>query len=130
MSTSPRPSTARRRRASSTPCSTRWPRTCAPEPACLIGPPHPDPRTWGAKPMSSPRPQKVALVVGGSRGIGAAISRRLARDGCAVAIVHLSRSEEAEGLAAELEAAGAQALVAAADIADPAALLAAIDLVL
>jgi 3-oxoacyl-[acyl-carrier protein] reductase len=72
----------------------------------------------------------VALVVGGSRGIGAAISRRLAAGGCAVAIVHLSRSEEAARLAAELEAAGAQVLVAAADVSDPAALLAAIDLVL
>jgi 3-oxoacyl-[acyl-carrier protein] reductase len=72
----------------------------------------------------------VALVVGGSRGIGAAISRRLASDGCAVAIVHLSRSEEAARLAAELEAAGAQVLVAAADVADPPALLAAIDLAL
>jgi 3-oxoacyl-[acyl-carrier protein] reductase len=72
----------------------------------------------------------VALVVGGSRGIGAAISRRLAADGCAVAIVHLSRSDEAARLAAELEAGGARALVAAADVADPAALLAAIDLVL
>jgi 3-oxoacyl-[acyl-carrier protein] reductase len=72
----------------------------------------------------------VALVVGGSRGIGAAISRRLAADGCAVAIVHLSRSGEAARLAAELEAAGAQVLVAAADVADPAALLASIDLVI
>jgi 3-oxoacyl-[acyl-carrier protein] reductase len=80
--------------------------------------------------VSDPRPNKVALVVGGSRGIGAAISRRLAADGCAVAIVHLSRSEEAAGLAAEMEATGAKVLVAAADVADPAALLAAIDLVL
>jgi 3-oxoacyl-[acyl-carrier protein] reductase len=69
----------------------------------------------------------VALVVGGSRGIGAAISRRLAADGCAVAIVHLSRSEEAARLAAELEAGGTPVLLAAADVADPAALLAAID---
>ncbi|MEA3032749.1 MAG: 3-oxoacyl-[acyl-carrier protein] reductase [Sphingomonadales bacterium] len=80
--------------------------------------------------MSGPRPQKVALVVGGSRGIGAAISRRLAADGCAVAIVHLSRSEEAARLAAELEGTGTPVLVAAADVADPKALLGAIDLVL
>ncbi|MEA2999744.1 MAG: 3-oxoacyl-[acyl-carrier protein] reductase [Sphingomonadales bacterium] len=80
--------------------------------------------------MSGPGPEKVALVIGGSRGIGAAISQRLAADGCAVAIVHLRRSEEAARLAAELEAAGAQVLVAAADVADPAALVAAIDLAL
>jgi 3-oxoacyl-[acyl-carrier protein] reductase len=80
--------------------------------------------------VADPRPNKVALVVGGSRGIGAAISRRLGADGCAVAIVYLSRSEEAARLAAELEAAGTPVLVAAADVADPAALLAAIDRVL
>jgi 3-oxoacyl-[acyl-carrier protein] reductase len=80
--------------------------------------------------VSGPRPEKVALVTGGNRGIGAAICRRLARDGCAVAIVHLSRSDEAARLAAELEAGGAPVLVAAADVADPSALLSAIDLVL
>ena len=80
--------------------------------------------------MSNPGRQKVALVTGGNRGIGAAISRRLAADGCAVAIVHLSRSEEAARLAAELETAGTPALVAEADVADPSALSAAIDLTL
>jgi 3-oxoacyl-[acyl-carrier protein] reductase len=67
------------------------------------------------------------LVVGGSRGIGAAISRRLAAEGCALAIVHLSRGAEAAALAAALEADGAQILLLAVDIADPAALCAAID---
>jgi 3-oxoacyl-[acyl-carrier protein] reductase len=77
--------------------------------------------------VAGPSPNKVALVVGGSRGIGAAISRRLAADGCAVAIVHLSRSGEAAGLAAELEAGGAPVLLVAADVADPEALIGAID---
>lgn len=70
---------------------------------------------------------KVALIVGGTRGIGAAISRRMAADGASVAMIHLSRAGEASALAAELEAAGGQALVIQADVADPAALSRAID---
>src|SRR4051812_9087882 len=130
MSTSPRPSTGRRKPASSTPCWMRWRRTCGPKAGLPDPAPSSRPAAQGSRQVSGPRPEKVALIVGGSRGIGAAISRRLAADGCAVAIVHLSRSEEAARLAAELEAGGARVLVAAADIADPAALLTAIDLVL
>jgi 3-oxoacyl-[acyl-carrier protein] reductase len=70
---------------------------------------------------------KVALIVGGSRGIGAAISRRMAADGASVAIIHLSRAGEAAALAAEIEAAGTMTLVIRADVADPAALCDAID---
>ena len=70
---------------------------------------------------------KTALILGGTRGIGAAISRRLAADGAAVAMIYLSRAAEAADLAAELQAAGARALTIQADIADPAALTAAID---
>jgi 3-oxoacyl-[acyl-carrier protein] reductase len=70
---------------------------------------------------------KVALIVGGSRGIGAAISRRLAADGASVAMIHLSRADEAAALAAGIEAAGTRTLVIRADVADPAALLDAID---
>jgi 3-oxoacyl-[acyl-carrier protein] reductase len=77
--------------------------------------------------VSDPSKGRIALILGGSRGIGGAISRRMAADGCAVAIVHRSRSQEAGQLAAELEANGAPVLVLQADIADPAALLAAID---
>lgn len=70
---------------------------------------------------------KVALIVGGSRGIGAAISRRMAADGASVAMIHLSRADEAAALAAEIEAAGIRILVIRADVADPVALLDAID---
>ena len=76
--------------------------------------------------LSSPRARKVALVVGGSRGIGGAISRRLAAEGRDVAIVYRSRSGEAERLCAELEATGAGVLLVEADVADPAALAGAI----
>jgi 3-oxoacyl-[acyl-carrier protein] reductase len=72
--------------------------------------------------LSQSGPRKAALIVGGSRGIGGAISRRMAADGRDVAIVYRSRDDEAARLAAELEAAGAQVLLVRADIADPAAL--------
>jgi len=73
------------------------------------------------------RSNKVALVIGGTRGIGAAISRRLAADGCAIAMIHRSRSTEAAQLAASMEAAGAKVLVHCADVSDPQALAASIE---
>jgi 3-oxoacyl-[acyl-carrier protein] reductase len=72
---------------------------------------------------------KVALIVGGTRGIGAAISRRMAADGASVAMIHLGRTEDAARLAQELETAGAEAFVIQADVADPTALEGAIDAV-
>lgn len=70
---------------------------------------------------------KVAFVTGGSRGIGAAIVRRLARDGAAVAFTYTSNAAPAQALAAEIEAAGGHALALQADSADATALTAAID---
>ena len=70
---------------------------------------------------------KVALVVGGTRGIGASISRRLAADGCAIAMIHRSRSAEAAHLAASLQGIRAQVLLVCADVSDPHALAAAIE---
>jgi 3-oxoacyl-[acyl-carrier protein] reductase len=70
---------------------------------------------------------RIALIVGGTRGIGAAISRRLAADGASVAMIHLNRADEAAALVAELEAAGARTMAIQADVADPAALSNAID---
>ncbi|MCS3725558.1 SDR family oxidoreductase [Bradyrhizobium betae] len=69
--------------------------------------------------MTTPS-QRAAIVTGGSRGIGAAIARRLARDGIAVAINYASGRDAADALVAEIEAAGGHAIAVQADLADPA----------
>lgn len=61
---------------------------------------------------------QVALVTGGARGIGRAAVRRLAAQGCAVAINYTSRPDAAEELAGELRAAGSRAITVGADVAD------------
>jgi len=60
---------------------------------------------------------KVALVTGGSRGIGRAIVERLARDGAAVAINYASQAAAAEKLADEILSAGGKAFAIKADVA-------------
>ena len=67
---------------------------------------------------------QVAVVTGGSRGIGAAICRRLAERGAAVGINYVARSTEAEALRAEIVAAGGRAALLQADVADSAAVAA------
>ena len=68
--------------------------------------------------MSNPWTNQVALVTGGARGIGRATTRRLAANGCAVAINYTSRPDAAEALATELRAAGTRAITVKADVAD------------
>ena len=69
--------------------------------------------------MSKPLSNKVALVTGGSRGIGAAIARRLALDGADVAISYSASADRAEALVKELTDLGARAAAFQADQADP-----------
>lgn len=59
---------------------------------------------------------QVALITGASRGIGATIARRLARDGFAVAINYASNAGEANSLVAELTQGGAKAVAVKADV--------------
>lgn len=70
---------------------------------------------------------KVALVTGGSRGIGAAIAARLAQDGADVAITYLSAEDRAKAVVAEVEAAGRRGLAIGADSGDAAAIVGAVD---
>ena len=70
---------------------------------------------------------KVALVTGGSRGIGAAIARRLAQDGAAVALTYATAAEKAQAVAKQIEAGGARVLVIKADNADPGAVTGAVE---
>jgi 3-oxoacyl-[acyl-carrier protein] reductase len=77
--------------------------------------------------MTSTLSDKVAFVTGGGRGIGAAIVRRLARDGAAVAFTYKGSASAAEALAQALAKDGVRALALRADAADAEALTRAID---
>lgn len=70
--------------------------------------------------MSKDLKGKVALVTGGSRGMGAAIARALAEGGADVAVSYVASREKAEAVARDLEAKGVRAAAFAADQADPA----------
>ncbi len=70
---------------------------------------------------------KKALVIGGSRGIGAAIVRELAHEGAAVAFTYASSRAPAQALVASIEDAGGRATALHADSADAKALDAAVD---
>ena len=77
--------------------------------------------------MNTSTRNKTALVIGGSRGIGAGIALRLARDGANVALTYASAAAKAAELAAAIEEQGVQALALKADSANPAELRAAVD---
>ncbi|MER7754698.1 SDR family oxidoreductase [Kitasatospora sp. NPDC097643] len=66
--------------------------------------------------MSNDLTGKVALVTGGSRGIGAAIAKRLAAAGASVAITYVQAEDQAREVAKQIEADGGTALVIQADL--------------
>ncbi|MET9862966.1 SDR family oxidoreductase [Streptomyces smyrnaeus] len=75
----------------------------------------PDPTAAPAQPSASPR---VAVVTGGSRGIGRRTVGRLAADGYAVVVGYGGNQKEAEAAVEEAVASGGRALAVRADVAD------------
>jgi len=63
--------------------------------------------------------QKVALITGGSRGIGAGIAKRFAKEGASVAITYANSEQKAEELVKSIEAEGGKAIAIKADSANP-----------
>src|SRR2546429_4087980 len=77
--------------------------------------------------MSKQLEGKIALVTGGSRGIGAAISKRLAADGASVAITYTKGADAAASVVKEIERSGGKAITIQADAADAEAVTAAVE---
>jgi len=77
--------------------------------------------------MTTQASNKVAIVTGASRGIGAAIAERLGRDGFTVVVNYAGNAKAADDLVAKIEADGGRAVTAQADVADAAAVKAMFD---
>ncbi|CAL9636931.1 SDR family oxidoreductase [Streptomyces griseomycini] len=76
---------------------------------------------------SAPAPERVAVVTGGSRGIGRAVSLQLARDGLAVVVNYTRDAASAEETVKTITAAGGKAMPVRADVADEHAVAALFD---
>ncbi len=69
--------------------------------------------------MSKDKSQKVAIVTGGSRGIGRAIALRLAADGFAVAVNYASNPDKAQATVRDIETGGGKAIAIQGDVGNP-----------
>jgi 3-oxoacyl-[acyl-carrier protein] reductase len=81
----------------------------------------------GRKGMSKKLEGKIALITGGSRGIGAGIAKRLAADGASVAITYTKGADAAAAVVKEIERGGGKAIAIQADATDAAAVKASVE---
>src|SRR4029434_5694166 len=77
--------------------------------------------------MSNKLEGKIALITGGSRGIGAAIAKRLAADGANVAITYTKGAESAASVVKEIDSAGRKGIAITAEATDAGAVEAAVE---
>src|ERR1700686_3731775 len=78
-------------------------------------------------PHEGPLAGKVALLPGGSRGVGSAIAKLLAADGASVAVTYSKGAEAASSLVKDIESGGGKAIAIQADAADADAVRIAVD---